>query len=305
MSASFQPVFLIGAARSGTKLLRDLIACHPAVERVPYDINFIWRLGNESCAHDELVSADATPEIAARIRSRLAAFADGAPLLIEKTVSNSLRIPFVQAVFPEAKYIFLFRDGRDVVESAYRQWTRPPDWKYLLRKAATFPFLDAPGYAWKYFLGLLGRKRSDGRRSSTWGPRYEGIDRDVASKELIEVCALQWTRSIGKALAALDRLQATQVMSIRYEDFVCRPQLHLTEIAAFLDIEPGPYRRRGIFGEVTTGNIGRGWRQLAPAQREAAMSVIRTTLNRLGYASSEPHPMGAVQDQFERKFSGL
>jgi hypothetical protein len=303
VSASFQPVFLIGAARSGTKLLRDLIGSHPAAQRVPYDINFIWRLGNEACPHDEFISADATPQIAARLRSRLAAFADGAPLLVEKTVSNSLRIPFVQTIFPEAKYVFLFRDGRDAVESAYRQWTRPPDWKYLLRKAGSFPFLDAPGYAWKYFVGLLRQRGFGGRRTPTWGPRYEGIERDLASRDLIEVCALQWSRSVGKTLAALDRLDETRVMSIRYEDFVCRPQLHLTEIAAFLGLDPAPYRQPGIFGRVSTANIGKGWRQLTPAQRELSMNVIRNPLNRLGYAPPEPFQMSGVQDQVERRFS--
>src|SRR4051812_20775701 len=44
--AAFQPVIVIGAARSGTKLLRDSLATHADVARVPYDVNYVWRFGN-------------------------------------------------------------------------------------------------------------------------------------------------------------------------------------------------------------------------------------------------------------------
>ena len=49
-----RPVFIIGAARSGTKFLRDLGAASPHVDVIPFDINFLWRLGNESAPDCEL-----------------------------------------------------------------------------------------------------------------------------------------------------------------------------------------------------------------------------------------------------------
>ena len=42
-----QIVIIIGAARSGTKYLRDVLATAPNAARVPYDINYIWRYGSE------------------------------------------------------------------------------------------------------------------------------------------------------------------------------------------------------------------------------------------------------------------
>ena len=38
-------VIVLGAARSGTKMLRDAIAANNGGFKVPYDINYVWRQG--------------------------------------------------------------------------------------------------------------------------------------------------------------------------------------------------------------------------------------------------------------------
>ena len=196
MGDPYQVLILIGAARSGTKLFRDLVAGHPDVNRVPYDVNYIWRLGNERLGHDELTPELLTPQIQGRIRRGFERYHAGAPCLIEKTVSNCLRVAYVLIVFPEARFIHLVRDGVDVVESVYRQWLAPPDWRYILNKVRTYPLAQAPGYALAYAAGVLQHALRPGQNgTSTWGPRYDGIDRDVAHKQLLEVCAIQWVRS--------------------------------------------------------------------------------------------------------------
>jgi hypothetical protein len=47
-------VFVIGAARSGTKFLRDVIGASPYAAVVPYDVNYVWRGGNEGFPDDAL-----------------------------------------------------------------------------------------------------------------------------------------------------------------------------------------------------------------------------------------------------------
>ena len=71
MSRIAAPVIVIGAARSGTKVLRDLIASHPRFRAVPYDVNYLWRMGTESVPYDDRDPADATPWITARVREQL------------------------------------------------------------------------------------------------------------------------------------------------------------------------------------------------------------------------------------------
>ena len=111
-SKSLRPIIVIGAARSGTKFLRDLIGSSESCRVVPYDVNYIWRYKNEKRPHDALAAKDCTDAIAKHIRMRLLAVAlqgdgrrDKPSFIVEKTVSNCLRIPFVEQVFPDAVYV--------------------------------------------------------------------------------------------------------------------------------------------------------------------------------------------------------
>jgi hypothetical protein len=280
MTVNYQPVFVIGAARSGTKLLRDIIAVHPQIDRVPYDINFIWRMGNEAIRHDELVPEMVTPKISGRIQHCVTRFSNNGPFLIEKTVSNCLRIPFVAKVFPEARYIFLIRDGRDVIESSYRQWTALPDWHYVLQKVKNFPLLDAPGYALRYAIDLWRRltARNHVRTVPTWGPRYEGIDRDVNELGVFQTCAKQWKISIQKAIAGLSVIPETHRTVIHYEDLVRKPIPFLEQVAGLLGIDPGPYRSDNpLLSGISIGNIGKGWMSLTDEQKAIASPYLHQT----------------------------
>lgn len=284
MTHHYQPIIIIGAARSGTKLIRDLIAQHPAVDKVPYDMTYIWHLGNEDIPHDQLPAERLTPQIRQRILKKFEAYHAGAPYLVEKTVGNCLRVPFVQAVFPQALFIHLVRDGRDVVESVYRQWLARPDWGYILAKARTFPLLEAFGYALAY-AGKTGRKllRPANKQAGIWGVRYPGIETDMATRSLLEVCAIQWVRSVEKELQDLRNLPVLQVLTLRYEDFVQTPRDHLKTIAEFAGLETRPYLEDLTIGIISLQNIGKGFRNLNSEQIALVMPHLHKTLSLLGY----------------------
>ena len=61
-------IVIIGAARSGTKILRDVLAQASGAGSVPYDIGFVWRYGNERVPHDVLDPATVTPRISRFVR---------------------------------------------------------------------------------------------------------------------------------------------------------------------------------------------------------------------------------------------
>jgi len=159
------------------------LATDEALQCVPYDVNYVWRTGNESLPHDELDPATLTPARERRIRRTLMSLAKLPPegdtaKLIEKTVSNGLRVPFIDSVFPDARYLHLVRDGRSVVESSLRLWKAPPDTGGLKRKLSDLPFSQY-GYLFWFAANYLKGRMKGRSGGEVWGPRYRGILEDL------------------------------------------------------------------------------------------------------------------------------
>ena len=201
----FQPVVIIGAGRSGTNLLRDLLCQARGISTWPCDeINYIWRHGNVRYPTDELPAAAARPEVRAYIRQQFFRMArkTGSEILVEKTCANSLRVDFVDAVVPEAKYVFIVRNGVDVVASALKRWHARLDFPYLARKARFVPKSDLPYYASRHLANRLYRVLSRENRLAYWGPKFSGFDSCLANSPLDEVCASQWQTCVRRADAS-------------------------------------------------------------------------------------------------------
>lgn len=281
-------VILIGAARSGTKVLRDALASATGAGSVPYDIGYVWRFGNEH-SHDDLLSPAAVGERARRfIRGFVDRYADGSPpAVIEKTVGNALRVPAVAATFPDATFVHLVRDGVDVVESTRRQWTAPTDLRYLAGKVRHFPLRLAPRYGGKYLRSMAGRRASADGRVGSWGPRYRGIDADLRERGLLTVCARQWREAVDRAREDLDRL-ALPVVEVRYERLVTDPVAELARLAEFTGLPADPERVRAAGARITRGRQGTGRQCLTGAELSALESEVGDLLATLGYGRPAP-----------------
>ena len=235
-------VVVLGAARSGTSMLRDLIASHPSVACVPFDVSHVWRIGNDRQPHDVLRPETATPRIARTIRDRLIGFArrnagtawPGARFIVEKTVGNALRPDFVDAVLSDALYVRLVRDPRRVIASTVAAWKAPPDTGHLMRKVRLFGPADV-GYMGRYALNAARGRVGHKRGLQIWGVRYPGIQQDLDQETLETVCARQWLASV----TAIDRffadLPPERGISVSYEALVGGPH-ELQRIWSFLGI---------------------------------------------------------------------
>ncbi len=284
------PVIVLGAARSGTKIVRSLIASSRCYAPVPYDVNYIWRFGNESSPHDILDPAMATSRVRQFIRKQLRACAGitRKPFgLVEKTVSNVLRLPFVTRVYPEAKFVFLIRDGRDVMESAERCWREPPQFAYLLGKLRTFPWLSCAGYGHKYLRSVIFRSLGMPAHVNTWGPRYPGIDDDARQGSLLTVCARQWLASIELYEAARHLVPPGQLLELKYEDLVRKPIEQARHLGSFLEIEDTDSLQDYASANLQSGRVGSHAR-IPPDQLRLGIEIARPALERWGYLSGTP-----------------
>lgn len=129
---------VLGCARSGTSILGELIGSHPEV-RYKHEAHSVWnKAGEGENGSHRLTAAHATEKIVRKIRRRFAFEQGSARLFVEKCPRSVLRVPFIRAVFPEAKLIHIVRDGRDVACSLLpgiggTEWKhlKPPNWREL------------------------------------------------------------------------------------------------------------------------------------------------------------------------------
>ncbi|MEM9138191.1 MAG: sulfotransferase [Pseudomonadota bacterium] len=278
------PIVIIGAARSGTKFLRDVLAVSPSAQAVPYDVNYVWRYGFGHGVDDDLNPADLTPaqrRFIPKTLYKLAKITPGSDIhMIEKSVSNGLRIGYVDAILPDAHFVHLIRDGRDVTESAMRLWQAPPDWGALRTKLAGMPLANlgyVAWFGWNTVKGLFS-KRQGGK---VWGPRYPGIEADAARLPLAEVCARQWRICVETARRDLAALPENRVTEIRYEDLVSGPEA-LARLVARTGLDGAETIEAARAANVRADTSGK-WRALPEDQCQAILDVVGPVVRDLGY----------------------
>lgn len=261
-SARPRLAFIVGCARSGTSILGELIAAHPAVKYV-FEATKVWEsIGRRADGSHRLTAADATWPVRRGIAAQFArchGACDPEALVVEKCPRNTLRIPFLRRTFPEARFIHIIRDGRDVACSlvpglAAGRWQhlRPPDWQQIEAE-------------------------------------YEGVCR----------CAMAWQSVVRIALADL---AAVPHLEVRYENLVRDPVGTARLIFTFLGLPDAPevHDFAGRVHDQTTGSyhaqhqvqwfrpdhatrIGRWRENLSAAQQARVQSLIGPLLHSLGY----------------------
>jgi hypothetical protein len=206
---------------------------------------------------------------AVRLRNTLLRHQDTPIRLLEKTPENCLRLPFLLALFPDARIIYLIRDGRNNVNSLIEGWKQP----YLF-----------PGYQVPVDFSIPGYTR--GRWAFTLIPGW----RDLVDTSLEEISARQWVRCNEAALAHREETARTvPYLTVRYEDLIAQPGEVLPQIANFI----------GVDFELDLGRFAEGlprinvvsapgrekWRRQNFEAIQRVLPIIDPMMMRLGYNS--------------------
>ncbi len=206
------PVFVVGCSRSGTTITYETLAAAPQFLKFGWEIPQFWDslygpLNNGW--HSEAAGAEH-----ARPAHRSAALRHlyqrlGAGQVLDKTCINVMRIPYLHALFPQARFVFIQRDGRDNISSMMDGWRMGrTDGRFELSQFfGPFPEPVAINGGefkeWAFFLA----------------PGWRQYNR--ASLE--EVCAFQWISANRLALEAKKGIPPEQWIHLRYEDIFERP----------------------------------------------------------------------------------
>ena len=279
-------LIIIGAPRSGTNKLRDVLTSLDGIVTWPCDeINYIWRYKNKTFPSDQITVDKVTPEIKKYINKCFdkIAIKYGGSIVVEKTCANSLRVPFVDEILPDAKYIFIIRDGMDAAGSAKHRWTAKLDISYLISKLKFVPLADLPYYSVRYLWARVYSKFSREKRLAFWGPYLENMEDILQKHPLNEVCALQWQKCVELADLSFSSMPADKFLRLSYESFVTQPAIELTKILNFIDVEVDAVDIKSAIQNVSSRSLGKGRNCLEKDEARRLEHILGNTLKRHGY----------------------
>jgi hypothetical protein len=119
-------VVVVGCGRSGTTWLERMLMAAPQAGGVDGAESFVFEQGSPLWQHLEEMAPLVTRErLVCALRAfydtvfaeALAAHTPAATMFVEKTPLHSLILPQLGAVYPDASYVHVVRDGRDVARS--------------------------------------------------------------------------------------------------------------------------------------------------------------------------------------------
>ncbi len=285
------PIFIIGAPRSGTKMLRELLKIHPQVIGELHEQERVWSFGNRHRASKALNARDVTPKIRRYIRNHFENKKAKNPdkVIVDKNVANSLRVGFVHEIFPSSPIIHIIRDGRDALCSARIRWQNTLDIKYILEnkilKNRDFPIKELPFFIQRELKWKLQKLISRKKHVKWWGPKFDDIEILSKNYTLTELCGIQWSRCVESTLQGLEGLDQKLCHTVKYEDLVIKPEECMKEICEFLSL---PFNKAlgDEFSQYTnSSSIGRWKKDLTSEELTLLDRHIGNTLAKTGYTN--------------------
>ena len=220
-----RPIIVVSSPRSGSSLLFETLARSPSLSSIGGESHQLiesipaLRPDQRGWPSNQLRASDATPEVAqslhdlfrvnARDRNRQKP-PRGPVRLLEKTPKNALRVPFLAEVFPDATFVYLYRDPRETISSMLDAWKSG--------RFVTYPDLpDWDGPPWSLLL------------PPGW--------RDLIGKPLAEVVVDQWVTTTTTLLDDLEALGPDRWCVASYDRLVADPAAEIAQLCAHLDVE--------------------------------------------------------------------
>lgn len=223
-----RPLFIVSAPRAGSTLLFETLS----------RFEEIWSIGKESHDIEKAIPylhpathsyhsnrlTDAPLEVATEVKhwfsgrlqnrekQRYLNMAKPPQRIrfLEKTPKNALRIPFLKTIFPDARFIFLYRNPLENISSLLEGW----------RSNRFLAYRDMPGWPYKEWHFLL-------------PPGWESL----AEQPLAKIASYQWAAANQSILDDLKVLPENDWCFVSYHDLVEQPQQTLRRISLFAELQ--------------------------------------------------------------------
>jgi hypothetical protein len=256
-----RPTFILGCPRSGTTYLGKLLAELPAVTYFyePPVMKYYTRL-----IYQQRVSeASARRFYRWGCRSLMLAAPGNGPRLLEKNPKHTWVATTLYNTFPDAQFVIITRDGRDVCVSLSEK-------------------------PWHQADSIRSRRREPG--GYLYGPYPHFYIEPDRAEEYMRTCDLHrciwiWRRYAEQIEQLKQDLPAASQFHLRYEDLVRDPQVIINELLGFLG-ENDAESMQAVLTSATVGHAGSvgRWQQALSAQQMAIVDQeAGHMLRKLGY----------------------
>jgi len=220
------PVFIIGCGRSGTTILGKSLSKHRKITYLnePRHLWFsafpesdIWT-SRAHLRNGKLLLTEADFDIKkGKKLSRLFRFTtllNGRPVFVEKLPINNFRLNFIHAIFPDARFIHIYRNGLEVARSIEK----------ANDKGGWF---GANSYKWNMIVNYS--RNSDATKNL---PEHCTTDYDRG--------LLEWRLSTEAAIGFLSRLPDAAFIEVSYDEFLNDPVGTTSKLLDFIGVDCDP-----------------------------------------------------------------
>ena len=243
-----KPIFILGTGRSGTTILGIVLSMHREVGYLN-EPKAIWHLihphediiGNysQSEAKYRLTAEDATDEMRQRAHQMFGAYltATCSKRLVDKYPELIFRVDFVRALFPDARFIFLVRNGWDTCHSI-ATWSKRLGVRVNGKKHDWWGINDRK---WQLLVEQL--VKTD--------PIFSQVADEIQCFEQhLDKAAVEWIVTMQEGIRLLQTLPDC-VHLVRFEDLTTEPDEILTTLCNFCELPTdntfGEYARRTLY----------------------------------------------------------
>ncbi|MEM8598865.1 MAG: sulfotransferase [Bacteroidota bacterium] len=274
-----RPIFVIGTGRSGTTVLGTVLSMHRDVaflnepkavwHRIHPEEDVIGSYANGP-ARFRLDASEATPARAAVARRLFGAYlaAVRGQRLVDKYPELVFRIPFVRALFPDARLVFLVRNGWDACASI-QNWSERLG---VEQKSEVHDWWGRDDRKWHLLLDYAAAHEPD-LRPIVPSLRHEADHRQRA--------AVEWVLAMRAGREA-ERAHPECIHRVRYEDFTASPDATLRTLLENVGLRDDPVCRSFAVATLRDGQAHDAF-----TLRAEIAPFFHHTMERLGYMGAK------------------
>ncbi|MDA3790863.1 MAG: sulfotransferase [Desulfobacula sp.] len=298
-------VFIVGSPRSGTTVLGTIFDRHKDISQW-YEPYFIWDKYFRNAEDDERNKKDATPLVKAYMRKMFGTYRTkrGTQLVVDKSPRNSLKIPFILEIFPNAKFVHILRDGRDTTLSINKEWKKRLAIAGTGGNRASFDYqrsakvinkwlnrqpymIDRVKAFWFETHGnVLSKKKHLNRLRWNgdvgWGPRFKNWTDIYNESSMLQFNSHQWVNCVKRINEAWTNIPEKNKIEIRYEDLITQPDKTLEALFTFMQLGYNHTFLSSI-PKLKRDNFNKWKKEFASSELSEINPILDPMLSSMGY----------------------